>query len=70
MKRRPLSLIHWLVILHATVLVLSVFLLVRQEGELPSGRDRIVVVPIDGIISHERGSLGGGASGEERVGLF
>ena len=47
-----------LILLHAIVVLAALILLVRQKGVPPPARETVVVIPIHGVISMERGSIG------------
>lgn len=51
--------IDWLVILHAMILFVAVVFLVRQKGRPLPDKEKIVILPIEGMISHQAGSLRG-----------
>lgn len=63
-KLKPFTL---LILLHAVVLLIAVILLIRQKGEPSPDKEQIVVIPVEGIISTERGSLGRGISVDSLV---
>src|SRR5687767_7528300 len=54
--------INWLVSLHVAVILLSAALLLRQKGAPAPDKEEILVLPVEGIIATERGSLGRGMS--------
>jgi len=51
-----------LIAVHAVVLLLTLFFLIRQKGETVPAKEEIVVIPIEGVISMKAGSLGRGQS--------
>ncbi len=61
---RPLNL---LIGLHIAIFALGLFILVRQKGEPVKDNEKIVVIPIEGVISFEHGSLARGQSVDELV---
>lgn len=63
-KLKPFTL---LIILHVLILLVAVVLLARQKGKPAPDREQIVVLPVEGVISMERGSLGRGVSVDEIV---
>lgn len=64
MRVKPFSL---LVIFHAAVLILTIGFLIKQKGHPKPGKDTIVVVTIDGVITNERGALSNGMSVDSLV---
>lgn len=61
------SLLQSLVIFHGLILLLAVFFLARHKGEPAPDREKIVVIPIEGVISLKDGSLKRGHSVPEIV---
>lgn len=53
---RALSL---LILFHAGILALAVIFLLRHKGIPAPGREKIVILPIDGVITHENGTIRG-----------
>lgn len=58
MKFQKPSTITLLIVLHAIVLVSTAVLLATRKKFPKSGNEKIVVIAIDGVITHEAGSLG------------
>lgn len=58
-KPSPLSMI---LIFHLVIIVASVGVLLSRKKTAQTTNDKIVVIPLDGVITHENGSLGHGAS--------
>jgi protease-4 len=51
--------VNLLVIFHAAILLLGLVFLIRQKGQRPFDRERIVILPIEGVISHQSNSIRG-----------
>ncbi len=51
--------VNLLVFFHAAIFILALVFLVRQKGQRPYDRERIVILPIEGVISHQSNSIRG-----------
>ncbi|MCB4757628.1 MAG: signal peptide peptidase SppA [Elusimicrobia bacterium] len=58
-KPSPLA---WLILLHVFIVLLAVLFLVRQKGEPAKVKEKILVIPIEGVISFDQDSLRSGLS--------
>jgi hypothetical protein len=46
----------FLIILHLALLIIAGVLLIRQKGHIPQGKEEILVLSVDGVISIDKGS--------------
>ncbi|MCB4755763.1 MAG: signal peptide peptidase SppA [Elusimicrobia bacterium] len=59
---KSLKVIHYLIALHAAVILLTLIYIFRDKPPAPPVTDRIVIIPIEGTISMDEDSLGNGLS--------
>lgn len=62
MKLQRLKPFTLLIVVHAAVLLVAAAVLITRKGTVSAGRDKIIVIPIEGVISMDPNALGSGAS--------